>query len=213
MLPGAIFEDGPVSLFLGGLSAAESLVLAERIEHAFNFAAASVEEVQLLKAFLLKHSNTILLERPRRDPPLKLRIPLALGHAQRGVGAVHSIEIVRVVLERLAQWRGTVEARHAKSLEIQHLGSSCDTQEMEFHVLSADVVDGSERGQNLGGLERHHPTDGDIAVADLLKFAYRVGIGCRAPALGHADGLELVLLLLVESLEIRGQGDGQVLSF
>ena len=37
LLPGTILENRPIRLFLGGLPAAESFVLTERLQHAFNF--------------------------------------------------------------------------------------------------------------------------------------------------------------------------------
>src|SRR5439155_1298796 len=110
-------------------------------------------------------------------------IPLDLRHADRGVVALERVVVVVRVLEGLAQRRGAVEADNAVARKRRKLLETRHAEEMELRVALADLGDCFKALENLAGLERHHASQRNVPIPDVLQNAHRMPVGARAPAL------------------------------
>jgi len=84
---------------------------------------------------------------------------------------------------------------------------------MEFGVAAADLRDRLETLKNLPRLERDHPAERDVAIADVLERAYRMTIRARAPSLSHAERRKAKFCRAVLPQELSGEREGDFLPF
>src|SRR4051794_28269721 len=80
-----------------------------------------------------------------------------------------------------------------------------DSEEVDLCLRLTHPLDPPQARENLQGLERDHPAQGDVAVTELLKLFDSIGVGRRAPALGNPDGRKGAAEFLMQLDELLGQ--------
>src|SRR5688572_21136477 len=84
---------------------------------------------------------------------------------------------------------------------------------MQSRVLALRLMNRSKRCENLGCLERYKSADRDVPVTNLLKSRHGRCVGPWAPALSDPKRLQAQLRRSAARPELRGQFDGNALTF
>ena len=112
-----------------------------------------------------------LVDLASSDAALELRVAFDLRNTQRDPGTVERVVVVAVVLERLPERRGAVEARHAVGRELRDRLAARDAQRWSPRLARTRTSSiAFEHGEDLVGLLRDHAADRDALVSDLLEL-------------------------------------------